>query len=345
MSRNKLPTTNQSTKLTLSKSKSLLNIANKLLSKKDVGQIIQNFKFKPFIREREHSDYIESVAISPDGKTIVSGSFKGTINILDMQSGEYLNTLEVHIGYASVAISPDGKTIVSGSEDNTIQIWDMQSGGYLNTLEGYPGIVESIAISPDGKTIVSGGGNKTIKIWDMQSGTYLDTLEGHSGRVYSVAISPDGKTIVSGSGDKTIKIWDIQSGTCLHTLEGHSYDVYSVVISPDGKTIVSGSEDNTIQIWDIQSGECIYTSDNTAKISIDKDGYFVGEMVDIVEYVRVSESPLSQRRLTDEEIKYFRKRGNFLEVGEIVPKPQAEEIVIKKRKIPIIDIDEDEIPF
>ena len=74
----------------------------------------------------------------------------------------------------------------------------------------------------------------------------------------------------------------------------------------------------------MQSGECLYTIDNTAKVSIDKDGYFVGERADIVEYVRVSESPLRQRRLTDEEIKHFRKRGNFLEVGKIISKPKVE---------------------
>ena len=234
MSRNKLTTTNQSTKLTLSKSKSLLNIANKLLSKKDIGKLIESFKFKPFIkREKGHSSSISSVAISPDGKTIVSGS------------------------------------------------WD-----------------------------------KTIKIWDMQSGECLNTLEGHSSYVESVVISPDGKTIVSGDHNGTIKIWDMKNTKCLNTLKLHSGYVRSVAISLNGKTIVSVSDDEIIRIWDIQSGECVYASDHRAKVSIDKDGYFAGEIIDIMKYVRVSESPLSQRKLTNEEIKNFRKKGNFLEVGE-----------------------------
>ena len=257
-----LTTTNQNAKLALNKSKSLLDITNKLLSKKDIDTLVQSFNFTPFVRENGHSISVESVAISPDGKTIVSGSY-----------------------------------------DNTIKIWDNQSGECLNTLEG------------------------------------------HSGYVSSVAISPDGKTIVSGSYDKTIKIWDIQSGECLNTLYGHSYFVNSVAISPDGKTIVSGSSDGTLKIWDMQSGECIYTIDNEAKISIDKNGYFLGEIKNIKEHVRVSEAPLTQRKLTDEEIKHFRKKGNFLEVGEIVPKSKVQEIVIIKKEIPIIGIDEDEIPF
>ena len=386
--KNNLTTTNQNAKLALSKSKSLLDITNKLLSKKDISQLIQSFQFKPFLKEKEDPYGVFSVAISPDGKTIVSGS--GDIKIWDMQSGKCINTLDRYCFFSvsSVAISPDGKIVVSGSAEaikiwnmqsgeclNTlgghlfsvnsvairpngktivsgdcygdIKIWDMQSGACLNTIEkGYSGEeghldrVHSVAISPDGKTIVSGSEDNTIKIWDMQSGECLNTLRGHSYGVFSVAISPDGKTIVSGSSDLyedeeddeyedeyeeddeyeekynkkdvTIKIWNLQSGECLSTLWGHSSWVRSVAISSDGKTIVSGSSDDTIKIWDMQSGECIYTIDIEAKVSIDKDGYFVGELADIKEYVRVSEAPLTQRELTDEEIKHFRKKGNFL---------------------------------
>ena len=118
--KNNLTTTNQNAKLALIKSKSLLDITNKLLAKKDIGQLIQSFKFKPFIRENGHSSGIGLVAISPDGKTIVSRSGYGTIKLWDMklwdmESGECLNTLKVDSYFApSVGISPDEKTIVAG---------------------------------------------------------------------------------------------------------------------------------------------------------------------------------------------------------------------------------------
>ena len=262
-----LTTTNQNAKLALNKSKSLLDITNKLLSKKDIDTLVQSFNFTPFVRENGHSILVESVAISPDGKTIVSGSY-----------------------------------------NNTIKIWDIQSGECLNTLYGYSSWVQSVAISPDGKTIVSGSSDETIKIWDNQSGECLNTLEGHSGYVSSVAISPDGKTIVSGSGNGTIKIWDIKSGKLIYT-------TYNFIKSEE------------------------YFA------AIDPDGYFYANNKAIDEFLRVSEEPLTQRKLTDEEIKHFRKKGNFLEVGEIVPKSKVQEIVIKKSDIPFIGIDEDEIPF
>ena len=260
--KNNLTTTNQNAKLALSKSKSLLDLANKLLSKKDSGELTQSFPFIPFLREKGHSGWVNSVAITPDGERVVTGS------------------------------------------------WD-----------------------------------ETIKIWDMQSGECLDTLEGHSGWVNSVAITPGGERVVTGSSDNTIKIWDIQSGECLDTLEGHLSGVISVAITPDGERVVTGSWDGTIKIWDMQSGECIYTIDYNSKLSIDKDGYFRGELEGIKEYVRVSEAPLSQRKLTDEEIEHFRKKGDFLKVGKIVPKPYVEPVKIRVSDVPEIEIDEDEIPF
>ena len=193
--------------------------------------------------------------------------------------------------------------------------------------KGHLSPVNSVAISPDGKYIVSGSIDKTIKIWDIKTGECLKTLEGHSLSVESVAISLDGKYIVSGSRDTTIKIWDIKTGECLNTLEGHRYDVNSVTISQDGKYIVSGSYE-TIKIWDIKTGENNYTIDNTYNISIDNNGFFNASDYYIDKYLRISEEPLTQRKLTLEEINYFRKKDDFLE--------------IEKR---IIDKQQDEIPF
>ncbi len=202
-----------------------------------------------------HSLSVESVAISPDGQTLVSGSWDKTIKIWDLSSGKLRRTITGHSSrVSSVAISPDGETLVSGQAD-TIKIWDLSSGKLRQTLTGHSGAVWSVAISPDGQTLASGSDDDTIKIWDIRSGKLRQTLTGHSNVVTSVTISPDGRTLVSGSWDKTIKIWDIRSGKLRQTLTGHSDLVWSVAISPDGRTLVSGSGDDTIKIWDLSSGE------------------------------------------------------------------------------------------
>ena len=95
-------------------------------------------KFKCLKTLYGHSYWIVSVAYSPDGKRIISGSGDKTIKIWDANIGRCLNSLEGHSGVVtSVAYSPDGTKIISGSRDNTIKIWDANTGQCLKTLEGH----------------------------------------------------------------------------------------------------------------------------------------------------------------------------------------------------------------
>ena len=179
-------------------------------------------KFKCLKTLEGHSDWVESVAYSPDGTKIISSSYDKTIKIWDANTGECLNTLEGHSGYIfSLAYSPDGKRIISGSRKKN-------PGKYFWSNDKIVG---------------------EIKIWDANTGECLKTLEGHSEDVFSVAYSPNGTKIISGSGDETIKIWDANTGECLKTLKGHLDIIWSVAFSPDGKRIISGSSNHTIKIW------------------------------------------------------------------------------------------------
>ncbi|MGK7900204.1 MAG: trypsin-like peptidase domain-containing protein, partial [Hormoscilla sp.] len=163
-----------------------------------------------------HSNWVGSVAFSPDGQLLASGGPDKTIKIWNLRSGRLLRTLTGHSrDVISVAISPDGQLLASGSYDNTINIWNLGSGRLLRTLKGHSDQIWSVAISPDGQLLASGSWDKTIKIWNLGSGRLLRTLTGHSDRIWSVAFSPDGQTIVSGGGcnwgvcnnDYDIRIW------------------------------------------------------------------------------------------------------------------------------------------
>lgn len=295
-----LTTTNQNAKLALSKSKSLLNITNSLLTNRPSKELIERFENFRISISFENSCWVNSIAVSPDGKYIVSGDGEvddvyeddetgGNIKLWDICSGKELQTFEGHSwGVSSVAITPDGNYIVSGSPDSTIRLWELNSGKELRIFEGsYSWGVNSVAISPDGQFIIGGDEDRTIKLWEISSAKELRTFKGHKHRVRSVTITQDGKYIVSGDGGgyltvETIKLWEITTGEELHSFEGHNDWINSVSISPNGKYIVSGDgaygTTGTIKLWDISTGKELYSFKEdciVSSVAITPDGKYI----------------------------------------------------------------------
>jgi WD40 repeat protein len=209
-----------------------------------------------------HSGQIFSVAVSPDGKILASGSFDHNIKLWDVSTGVELRVLTGHsFVVESVAFSPDGKTLASASWDRTAKLWDVSTGAVMFTFKGHSAVVNSVAFSPDGKILATGSADHTIRLWDASSGAELRLLKGHAAEddtsiagIPSVAFSPDGKILASGGDDHTVRIWDVSTGALLHTLTGHTAVVHSVAFSPDGNVLVSGSGDHFVKLWDVAKG-------------------------------------------------------------------------------------------
>ncbi len=207
-----------------------------------------------------HLDGVWSVALSPGGHILVTGSWDKTLKVWNVATGQLLRTLMGHQEAVwSVAVSTDGKTLASGSSDQEIKIWNLPTGQLIHTLGGHSSWVAAVALSPDGELVISGSSDKTIKVWSLRSGELIHTLKGHTYAVTSVAITPDGKTLVTGSGDKTLKIWALTTGECLSTFTGHRGSVTCLALSPDGKTVVSGDVKKTIAVWDLETQTVNYT--------------------------------------------------------------------------------------
>lgn len=222
-----------------------------------------------------HHDPVKAIAISRDGKRIVSGPSERsalfsffpdqTIRVWDVESnGKLLFELDGHEDKInSLAISPDGKRVVSGSSDKTIKVWDMEAGGEaLLTLVGHQSSVTAVVFSVDGQKIISGDAHGVIQIWDAnKKENSIRALWGHETGISDLAVSPDGQRVISASWDKSLKVWPLEGKEeALFTLEGHTQAVTCVAISPDGKHIVSGSIDETLQVWHAKKdGDAIFT--------------------------------------------------------------------------------------
>jgi len=229
-----------------------------------------------------HKDDVNSVAFSPDGYCLASGSDDETIKIWDVAAGQLLYSIDVGSRVLSVAFSVNG-TLALGTGDGQIKIWlldkkswflgkkscknqdflsllDEKSSYLLNTISGHKGVVHSVAFSPDGKLLASGSVDRTVKIWEVYSFSKnpLHLIDELKDSVYSVVFSPDGRLLASGTSN-AVNIWEVDSARLLHTLIGHESTVMSVAFSPDGHLLASGSTDGMLKIWEVSSGQILHT--------------------------------------------------------------------------------------
>lgn len=219
-----------------------------------------------------HTDLINNVDFSPDGKFLLSASHDGTAILWPVQWEGVLSSFTVP-GALNVAVHPSKPLIAVSirqpdSPHTPILLVNTETGAIVRRLEGNREFIQSLAFNPDGRFLLSGDAatdyaaldDQDVYVWDVETGERIAVLEDHYGWIQSIAFSPDGRTIAIGEATGThIILWDMETFSRIGMLEGHQNWVTGLAFSPDGQYLYSGSRDGALFQWDVASGDIIRT--------------------------------------------------------------------------------------
>ena len=217
-----------------------------------------------------HSDWIRSLAFSPDSKTLLSSSNDKTVRLWDMETGQLLHLLTGHQDRVKcVGISPNGQLLLSCSADGQVRAWEKKLLTHKKTGDSHYivkassrtitiGNVLPISPNPQRPIFATGAEHGKVSIWNLETGQWQRTIQAHSSPILSLAFSADGQWLASGSQNHTIKLWDLDDPSEQYRYvigNAHYNDILSLAISTQYQTLVSGGSDRTIKLWDLATGE------------------------------------------------------------------------------------------
>ena len=187
---------------------------------------------------RGHGGPVRALAISPDGKTAISGSFDTSAIRWSLERNAAVEVLRFHEGAVNaVAYLPDGRVATAG-EDGRIALWRPGEPQPVAVLTGHTAPVVALAVSPDGQTLASASWDHSARLWPLDGGASR-VLEGHAQNVNGVAFAPDGGTVVTVGYDATLRIWPRDGTPVVITLPA---PLNAVAVAPDGEIVTARAD-------------------------------------------------------------------------------------------------------
>jgi WD40 repeat protein/tetratricopeptide (TPR) repeat protein len=204
---------------------------------------------------KDHSDVVNNISFSPDGKLIASASQDKTVKLWNLE-GKVIKNLPHNAPVWTVKFSPDGQLIATASEDQTVQLWT-RDGKLLHSLKGHQDSINDLSFSPDSQFMASASDDNTIRLWKID-GTLVNIFSENGSRFTSVSFNPSSSKnnlLVAATHTGLIKLWtgenrNWQELDWVDLYEKHQLSIYDINFSSNGEIITSASEDQTVKLWD-----------------------------------------------------------------------------------------------
>lgn len=205
----------------------------------------------PYRSWRPHRAAVAGLALSADGTRLLSASWDGTAQVIDVATGAAVE-LSGHQGPVNAAaFLPGGRAVTAGT-DGALRIWPDEVAGAL-LLVKLPGAVNAIAITGGGEIAVGGADGALRLVRD--DGTLRMAAELEAGPILALAASPDRARLAAGTLAGAALVLEVSSGAVVARLLGPGVPVWSVAFSPDGREVLTGGGDGVVRRWDLQTGE------------------------------------------------------------------------------------------
>lgn len=208
---------------------------------------------------------IESLAVSPDGSSIVSGREDGELHVWDARTGASWPLAPSHSGAVrDLSFSPDGSHFVSAGMDGRLLLWNASTRSLTQRLlDGGSGTMLAAAFSPDGRILAAGGGDKVIHLWDLESMLPAGPpLDGHSESIFDLDFDATGEVLASGSYDGEIRLWSVDGQSRIGTLTTHRDAVTGVAFVDAG--LVSADRGGLLVRWQLDRRSWVQTACSVA---------------------------------------------------------------------------------
>ena len=207
-------------------------------------------------------DEVLCLALSADGKKLVSGGCDRMVNVYDLSGGydkaKIEASIENHADWVlGVAFSPDGKHLYTSSRDKTAKVWDLTTKESVLTFPDHQNTVYGVAAKADGKAGYSVGEDNQLRMWNTtgnNAGKMIRNVGAHGKAVLKLVAVPKKPLLVTCSADGTVKVWNDNLGA-VRTLTGFTDHVYAVAASPDGNLVAAGAFNGEVRVWNLNDGK------------------------------------------------------------------------------------------